>query len=633
MSQEATTDLEALNETAVIDAPPPTPAPKAETVDRYELRKQISKGGFAAVFEAYDPRIKRAVAVKKCSSLDEESHERFFREAEIAGNLSHPHIVRIFDFGVADGVPFIVQELLGGRDLTDWIESGLELSTHHRVKILRQIAEGVAYAHSRDVVHRDIKPGNVRVLEDLSIKLLDFGVATLQATPSDLTETGTTVGTAAYLAPEQIEGTSPSRATDVFSFGVLAYELLSGHRPFEAETLSGVLYQIAHSRPEELRAGAIPRRLAELVHRCLEKNPAARPANFDEIVAAIDRELRDPRLAPPSAETVPIPIYPGGVPENFNPAGTGSKATPEASSPRAGPPTPPVRDSSTRIQVAKPRRRMRPPLIALLLPLLAAGAWAVADAPLPEPLERAIADAKTLLGAAAPGATPTPVPPEGKRSERVAAPPPALSEDDGLDPVTATIAALEEARGSSGKAPASPVPAVVERRTATTGARATLFLPPSWDTRVEASVDGGAFQSLDRRRTHSLSAGDHRITFRLNTGSYRAERSLELTLDPAETRTLASPLAPPAALSVAVLSEPREGTLEIDGRRHALPLREALVLEPGSHRATFHPAIGDPLGPLSKTIELIPQTNHELTFDMRRRRASVAASGPFDWAG
>lgn len=631
-----------------------SPAPDSfERLDRYELRRPLSKGGFATVYEAYDPRIKRAVAIKKCSSLDEENHERFFREAEIAGNLSHPNIVRIFDFGVAQGVPFIVQELLGGKDLADWIESGLELSSHDRVRILLQIASGAAYAHSRDVIHRDIKPANVRVLEDGSIKLLDFGVATIQEAPSDLTQAGTTVGTAAYLAPEQIHGARPTRATDIFSFGVLAYELLSGHRPFAGETLSAVLYQISHQQPEELRAGTLPGRLVHLVHRCLEKEAGQRPASFEEIIEELEEVLRDPRLAPPSAETVPIKTYPRGLPPSYQP--TSAPTRPDLSLPLrpreasklpdlgTHAPRPPLRDSSTRIQVARRPSRTSKVFLSIALLLSSIPVYLYFGGPLPVPVSSALAEIQGRLPAPLPAwfglvrepelvSVPARVPPTEalpQVSEESAADPAptAQTPEPAPDPVTAAIAAVE-----SQKPPASPA-SVPPTRRVSSAAPATVFLPPSWHAQMMVSVDGGAFQPLDRRRTRQLRPGPHKLTFRLSTSSYKARRTLDITLEPAETRTIESPLAPPAALRVEVLPDTVVGRVEIDGTSLDLPLRAPQVLEPGSHRIALHPSPADPLGPLIKTVDLGSATVHVVTFDMRRRRAVLEVREVFEWDG
>ncbi|MCH7665102.1 MAG: protein kinase [Acidobacteria bacterium] len=630
----------------------PTPVSK---LDRYELRRPLGRGGFATVYEAYDPRIKRSVAIKRCSSLDQQNHERFFREAEIAGNLSHANIVRIFDFGVADGTPFIVQELLSGKDLADWIDSGLELSNHDRVHILLQVAEGLAYAHSHGVIHRDIKPANVRVLDDGSIKLLDFGVAAIQDAPSTLTQAGTTVGTAAYLAPEQIRGERPDRATDLFSFGVLAYELLTGHRPFEGETLSAVLYQIAHQQPEMLQPGPLPGRLIRLVHRCLEKQAKRRPMGFEEVVEELREALRDPRLRPPSAETVPIRTYPTQLPSSSPSTPFLPKSTPRLADLPLGDRSPPVRDSSTRIQVAQPRRRTGRVLMSLLVLVGALPAYSYLGGTFPEPVASAIAKVENRLPSqirawfdlfAEPAPLRMPVGVASARfsgrvetTEETDPPVPGTTETKATaaaapgpepDPVTAAIAILDSRKRPL--PPASNPPERPRRRVSST-APATVFLPPGWHPRMMVSTDGGAFQSLDRRRTRKLEPGRHKLTFRLDTPSYQTNKTLEIDLQPSETRTIESPLAPPGALQVAVVPEAVSGRVEIDGRSLDLPFPDLVVIEPGRHRITFYPSPADPLGPLTKTLNLASAKVHLITFDMRRRRAVVEADTAFEWDG
>ncbi len=624
----------------------PDAAPgRVSKLDRYELRKPLGRGGFATVYEAYDPRIKRSVAIKQCSSLDQENHERFFREAEIAGNLSHPNIVRIFDFGLADGVPFIVQELLGGKDLADWIESGLELSTYERVRILVQIANALAYAHSQGVIHRDIKPANIRVLDDGSIKLLDFGVAAIQEAPSDLTQAGTTVGTVAYLAPEQIRGERPNHATDVFSFGVLGYELLSGHRPFEGETLSAVLYQIAHRQPETLRPGAIPGRLIRIVHQCLEKQAERRPASLEDVSAELEEVLRDPRLRPPSAETAPIATYPTGAPSKATLGLRPNQALTIADVPLEGLGQP-LRDSSTRIQVARPRRRAGRVVLSLIVLLVAPLMYSLLGGPLPERASNAITEAESRipeplqawLGLFREPPLPAPVGTASTQSRVPAtvtpdSPPAAVSPQPDQDPVTAAIAVLKAQKRPIPAAPAASKPKAQPARRVASTASATVILPPGWHPRMMVSVDGGTFQSLDRRKTRKLVPGKHRLTFRLDTRSYQALETVDLRLEPAETRTIESPLQPPAALGFGVVPSTVGGRFEIDGRSVEFPLTASQVVEPGSHRLTFYPSPADPLGPLTKTVNLRSATTHLVTFDMRRRRALLESLEAFEWDG
>jgi len=268
----------------------------AKTIGKYEIAEQIGVGGFGAVFRARDPFIKRTVAVKTCQLNDEEIKNRFFREAELAGNLHHRNITTIYDFGVEDGIPYIVQEFLTGNDLDKIVKAGEPLTVVRKVEILMAIAEGLGYAHKQHIIHRDIKPSNIRVLDDGSVKIMDFGIAKSLLSESSLTQTGITLGTSAYLAPEQIRGETLDQRTDVFALGVLAYELLAGRKPFRGEHLSTVLYKILNETPEAISTIApdVPVALANVVALAMEKNIENRYASMEALkndLSAVYRQI------------------------------------------------------------------------------------------------------------------------------------------------------------------------------------------------------------------------------------------------------------------------------------------------------------------------------------------------------
>lgn len=268
----------------------------AERFGKYEVVDRIGTGGFGDVFRGFDPVIKRDVAIKICVVSDESLRTRFLREAEIAGNLHHQNLTTIYDFGFEDEVPYIVQELLSGEDLQEIIRRGEQLPMGLKIDYLLQVAHGLQHAHSKGVVHRDLKPGNVRILDDGRAKIMDFGIAKLMHSESNLTRTGTTVGTAAYLAPEQIRGEPVDLRTDAFSFGVLAYELLTGERPFKGDSFSAVLFQIISEEPMPVRESCpeCPEAVADLVERCMAKDPEDRFSSFAEVVAILDDQPSSP---------------------------------------------------------------------------------------------------------------------------------------------------------------------------------------------------------------------------------------------------------------------------------------------------------------------------------------------------
>ncbi|MDX1630576.1 MAG: serine/threonine-protein kinase, partial [Thermoanaerobaculia bacterium] len=193
-----------------------------QNIGKFQVVEKIGEGGFGVIFKGRDPHIKRHVAIKSCTSDDPDIRTRFAQEAQIAGNLHHRHIVTVYDFGEEDGVPYLVQEYLSGEDLDRKVKRGDYIPFPEKLLYLVQVARGLEYAHRQGVVHRDIKPANIRILDDGTAKIMDFGIAKLANQDTGLTQTGMTLGTAAYLAPEQIRGESVDARTDVFSYGVMA---------------------------------------------------------------------------------------------------------------------------------------------------------------------------------------------------------------------------------------------------------------------------------------------------------------------------------------------------------------------------------------------------------------------------
>ncbi len=281
-------------------------------VGKYEIIEKIGVGGFGTVFKGRDPYIKRTVAIKTCQSDEDELRKRFFREAEFAGNLHHRNITTIYDFGLTEeGLPYIVQEFLTGEDLDRKVKRKDDLPLAWRVRVLADICEGLHYAHTAGIVHRDVKPSNIRILEDGTVKIMDFGIAKSMVTESTLTQTGITLGTASYLAPEQIRGEPVDARTDIFSLGVLAYELLTYTRPFAGEHISTVLYKIMNESPPSPAAvdPSLPAELARVVERALQKDRANRFASCAEMKASLESVLEHlsgpvtAPLRPPAGES------------------------------------------------------------------------------------------------------------------------------------------------------------------------------------------------------------------------------------------------------------------------------------------------------------------------------------------
>jgi serine/threonine-protein kinase len=263
-------------------------------VGKYLIEEKVGVGGFGTVYKGRDPFIKRAVAIKTCQSEEEEIKKRFFREAEFAGNLHHRNITTIYDFGVTDdGTPYIVQEFLTGEDLDKLARKRDPLPLRRKLEILVDVCEGLGYAHAAGIIHRDIKPSNVRILEDGTVKLMDFGIAKSMVSQSTLTQTGITLGTASYLAPEQIRGEDLDARTDLFSLGVLAYELTTGQKPFTGDHISTVLYRIMNEQPAppSTLVPGLPRALDAIVLKLLEKDRTRRQTTCAEVKAELGAVL------------------------------------------------------------------------------------------------------------------------------------------------------------------------------------------------------------------------------------------------------------------------------------------------------------------------------------------------------
>jgi serine/threonine-protein kinase len=279
-----------------------------QKIGKYEIFEQIGVGGFGAVYKGRDPFIKRTVAVKTCQVNDDEIKNRFFREAELAGNLHHRNITTIYDFGVENGIPYIVQEFLTGEDLDKKIKRGDPIPMSRKIEILMAIADGLGYAHSAKIVHRDVKPANVRVLEDGTVKVMDFGIAKSLQSDSNLTQTGITLGTSAYLAPEQIRGEAIDARTDIFAMGVLAYELVTYRKPFRGEHLSTVLYKILNDAPEPIASLVqdAPPALIAAIERATAKSAADRYPTMEAFRRDLQAVYRETHRETPSADSATV---------------------------------------------------------------------------------------------------------------------------------------------------------------------------------------------------------------------------------------------------------------------------------------------------------------------------------------
>lgn len=222
---------------------------------RYEIIGEIGQGAMGVVYKATDPLIDRIVAIKTITlslALDEreEYEARFYQEAKAAGRLSHPNIVTIYDVGRSGDVAYIAMEFLQGRELRDILNDKQLLPVDQVIDIVTQVAMGLDYAHEHGIVHRDIKPSNIMVSRDAHVKITDFGIARM-ASAGVRTQTGMVLGSPKYMSPEQVMGKQTDQRSDIFSLGVMLYEMLTGQPPFMGENVNAIMYQTLNAIPQQ----------------------------------------------------------------------------------------------------------------------------------------------------------------------------------------------------------------------------------------------------------------------------------------------------------------------------------------------------------------------------------------------
>jgi serine/threonine-protein kinase len=286
---------------------------RANHIGRYELLDELSRGGMGVVYRARDPLIDRIVAVKVIgmglSRLESQAFdERFDREARSAGGLNHPSIVTIHDMGRSDDGAYIAMEFLDGRSLRDILDTGVVLEPARVAQIAVQIADGLAYAHEHGVIHCDIKPANIMVLDGGRVKITDFGIARLPT--GSRTFAGTVVGSPRYISPEQILGRPVDARSDIFALGAVLYEMLTGVPPFGGGELDEILFQVINDKPEppSARNPAIPAAFDAIVDRALAKSPGDRYASASGMAADLRRlapDMPSPSLPVPSEAARP----------------------------------------------------------------------------------------------------------------------------------------------------------------------------------------------------------------------------------------------------------------------------------------------------------------------------------------
>ena len=426
-----------------------------ERVGRYRIVERLGQGGMGVVFKAFDPQIERTVAIKVISSQrvdNPELRERFFREARSAGQLTHRNIIVVYDIGEEQGQPWLAMEYVDGVTLDVLMRGPHPFPIGRRLEVMLDVCSGLAYAHDRGIIHRDVKPSNIIVTRAGSAKILDFGLARLVS--SDLTRSNLMLGTMSYMAPEQLRNEPIDQRVDIFAVGVVMYELFTGLRPFDGESLASAIYNVLETEPLPVDQcnPAIPPELGPIVARALAKDRDQRYQTMHEL----GEDLESVRASLPEdliSEAGPL-LAPHAVASDFEPTvlrdttpGGGRPFTPM---PRPRTPTPrplasrpptPRPSAEPAPETSRPRFRGRGALIGIVSAVLLVSAIVVAVFLRGRPGETAEQVSKAVPatqpaepdgpGRGAPSASPdVPSPrdsPGARQTDREAASPPAAS--------------------------------------------------------------------------------------------------------------------------------------------------------------------------------------------------------------
>ncbi|MGE0452346.1 MAG: protein kinase [Vicinamibacteria bacterium] len=369
------------------DAPSPSSKELSGRIGKYDIVSLLGKGAMGQVYLARDSMLEREVALKVMVSTiadDPELMKRFEREAKAVARMSHPNVVNVFDLGYhTDGSPYMAMELLKGQDLAKAMRTPPPMSVERKANVLVQVLTGLAHAHQAGIVHRDIKPANIFLNADGTVKIMDFGVARL--TTASMTGTGSIVGTADYMSPEQVRGAKVDGRSDLFSVGCMLYELLAGRRPFRAENLMAIFYKITHEDPDWnlIPAGEEYDALLPILHKSLAKDLAARHQTAYEFATELRGFLQaratsasgnnlleglvdidEPATVGPQAVTelgANGPTLVEGEPDGTVDLGSGARTARQASTVRPRTPTTVAQGAPTVLTGDRTARGTRPP--------------------------------------------------------------------------------------------------------------------------------------------------------------------------------------------------------------------------------------------------------------------------------
>ena len=620
-----------------------------DRIGRYEIVSELGRGAMGIVYRAHDTRIDRDVAIKTIKLADQVGpdemqglRERLFREAQSAGRLSHPGIVTIYDIAEENGIAYITMEFVEGRTLEEMMNAGEAGDLKAVAQLVDQMAGALDYAHAREIVHRDTKPSNILVTSDGNIKITDFGIARIAS--SDMTQTGTVMGTPSYMSPEQVRGESIDGRSDQFSLAVMAYELVTGRKPFIGDGLTDVIFKIVSEEPEPPCAvnNALPAELDKIILKGLAKRPDERFGDCHAFAVAFTaclagyetastmgsattrtgRREPSPSIVSTLDETAPISAAPTVESVLADPAEAHklpplrSRAVAEAGGAALPEAEPPPR-----------RRRARSVLVAALAAMLGVAATAIAMNPwlLDDPaglLGLVVADiferaeSPSANGGGAPGdrearitsvgesppakggGAPGRVQPTDQRLENSAVveeveepgPPPPK------EPSEMSGEATEVVEKNLPPRPAAPSTVVVSFAGQPGGAKVVVDQRQEWTCRSPCNVevppgDHAAVISSDRYFPH-------RRAFTVDSDPLRLNFTLEEILG-----------------TLKVSSDPSGAAIFVDGKKRPETTPGTIKLPPGNHVVRVE---SNGMKPLQRTIEVEPNTLRSIRFSWGR---------------
>jgi serine/threonine protein kinase len=547
-----------------------------EQISRYRVIGELGRGAVGVVYKAQDPAIGRMIAIKaiRLKELTDDSErervrERLFREAQSAGILSHPNIVTIYDIAEEDGMAYIFMELVNGQSLAQVLSAGTPASGEKLLGILKQVAAALDYAHKKGIIHRDIKPANIMVGDDGAAKITDFGVAKIVS--QELTLSGTMLGTPGYMSPEQVQGADVTGRADQFALAAVAYEILAGEKPFQADSLATLLFKIVREDPVPVQRlnPALTSQVHEVLAKALAKNPAERYETCTAFVQALTIALQNSRGWRPLAQ---------GVSQNLPTVDSSSAMAPQA---LEIPPAPDKRlpaqleavseavagPASVQHVVPATRRKKTGLWLAAGFLVLIAGAWWVTQQE--NLLNDETAGGKSLNTAesqSAAGLPEAPVNPAPLESSPSGAAEPSASGTTAAEPSQGAPAAASEASPPVPVRPSTPQP--IE-------ARFQLTTNPPGATAI--------FDGIDQLQcttpcTMNLAMGRHTVVVR-SEGHRETQRVFTLPNDPGLIIVLEA-----MAGVLAVTTNPPGLTIAVDGNEEERKTPVSVRLPVGRHR-------------------------------------------------